>query len=126
MTKEKVNLTEMFKEYAKQELEFIKNSDPEKVYHRVMPNFKDKNKGTIEFIHKYIIIGGMIDGDTIYLNKLKVTKYGKEDDIDSALAKITEIVNKGDMKLVNQLWYNWVMLVSWSHLLDKNQQTWKR
>ena len=103
MTKEKVNLTEMFKEYAKKELEFIKNSDPEKVYHRVMPNFKDKSKGTIEFIHKYIIIGGMIDGDTIYLNKLKVTKYGKEDDIDSAIAKITEIVNKGDMKLVNQL-----------------------
>jgi hypothetical protein len=26
-------------------------------------------------------------------------------------------VNKGDMKLVNQLWYNWIMLVSWSHLL---------
>ena len=103
MTKEKVNLKEMFREYAKQELEFIKNSDPEKVYHRVMPNFRDKNKGTIEFIHKHIIIGGMIDGDTIYLNKLKVTKYGKEDDIDSALAKITEIVNKGDMKLVNQL-----------------------
>lgn len=103
MAKEKVNLTEMFREYAKQELEFIKNSDPNKVYHRVMPNFKDKNKGTIEFIHKYIIIGGMIDGDTIYLNKLKVTKYGKEDDIDSALKKISEIVNKGDMKLVNQL-----------------------
>lgn len=103
MAKEKINLTEMFKEYAKQELEFIKNSDPEKVYHRVMPNFKDKSKGTIEFIHKYIIIGGMIDGDTIYLNKLKVTRYGKEEDIDSAIAKITEIVNKGDMKLVNQL-----------------------
>ena len=103
MTQEKVNLKEMFKEYAKQELEFIKDSDPEKVYHRVMPNIKDKSKGTIEFIHKYIIIGGMIDGDTIYLNKLKVTKYGKEEDIDSALAKITEIVNKGDMKLVNQL-----------------------
>ena len=103
MADEKVSLKEMFQEYAKQELEFVKNSDPEKVYHRVMPNIKDKNKGTIEFIHKYIIIGGMIDGDTIYLNKLKVTKYGKEDDIDLALAKITEIVNKGDMKLVNQL-----------------------
>ena len=103
MANEKVSLKEMFQEYAKQELEFIKNSDPEKIYHRVMPNIKDKGKGTIEFIHKYIIIGGMIDGDTIYLNKLKVTKYGKEDDIDSVLAKITEIVNKGDMKLVNQL-----------------------
>ena len=101
--KDKINLIEAFKEYAKQELEFIEKSDPEKVYHRVLPNFKDKNKGTIEFIHKYIIVGGMIDGDTIYLNKLRVTKFGKEDDIDAVLKKIEEIVNKGDMKIVNQL-----------------------
>lgn len=103
MADEKVSLKEMFQEYAKQELEFIKNSDPEKVYHRVLPNFKDKTKGSIEFIYKYIIIGGMIDKDTIYLNKLKVTKFGKESDIDAVLKKIEEIVNKGDMKLVNQL-----------------------
>lgn len=103
MANEKVTLKEMFQEYAKQELEFIKNSDPEKVYHRVLPNFKDKHKGSIEFIHKYIIVGGMIDKDTIYLNKLKVTKFGKESDIDTVLKKIEEIVNKGDMKLVNQL-----------------------
>ena len=101
--KDKINLLEAFKDYAKQELEFIEKSDPEKVYHRVLPNFKDKNKGTIEFIHKYIIVGGMIDGDTIYLNKLRVTKFGKEDDIDVVLKKIEEIVNKGDMKIVNQL-----------------------
>ena len=103
MANEKVSLKEMFQEYAKQEMEFIKNSDPEKVYHRVLPNFKDKNKGSIEFIHKYIIIGGMIEKDTIYLNKLKVTKFGKESDIDAVLKKIEEIINKGDMKLVNQL-----------------------
>lgn len=103
MANEKVSLKEMFQEYAKQELEFIKNSDPEKVYHRVLPNFKDKTKGSIEFIHKYIIVGGMIEKDTIYLNKLRVTKFGKESDIDAVLAKITKIVNKGDMKLVNQL-----------------------
>lgn len=106
MANEKVSLKEMFQEYAKQELEFIKNSDPEKVYHRVLPNFNDKHKGSIEFIYKYIIVGGMIDKDTIYLNKLRVTKFGKESDIDAVLKKITEIVNKGDMKLVNQLWYN--------------------
>ena len=103
MANDKVTLKEMFQEYAKQELEFIKNSDPEKVYHRVLPNFKDKTKGSIEFIHKYIIVGGMIEKDTIYLNKLKVTKFGKESDIDAVLKKIEEIVNKGDMKLVNQL-----------------------
>ena len=94
---------EMFKEFAKKELDFIEHSDPEKVYHRVMPNFKDKDKGTIEFIHKKIIVGGMIDKDTIYLNKLKVTRFGKEEDIDSVLDKINEIVSKGDMKIINQL-----------------------
>lgn len=94
---------EMFREFAKKEMEFIDNSDPEKVYHRVMPNFKDKDKGTIEFIYKKIIVGGMIDKDTIYLNKLRVTKFGDEKDIDTVLAKIQEIVSKGDMKIVNHL-----------------------
>lgn len=93
----------MFEEYAKNELELIKNSDPEKLYHRVIPNLKEKDKGNIDFLYKKIIVGGMIDKDTIYLNKLKVSKWGKEEDIDLVIAKIEEVVNKGDMKLVNQL-----------------------
>ena len=99
----KTDLLEAFREYAKQEMEFIEHSEDGKLYHRVMPNIKEKDKGTIEFIYNKIIIGGMIDKDTIYLNKLKVTKYGKESDIDEALTKITDVINKGDMKLVNQL-----------------------
>lgn len=105
-SKDKVSLSDMFREYAKQELEIIKNSDPNKVYHRVMPNFKDKEKGTIEFLYKKILVGGMIDKDTIYLNRLKVSKFGDEKDVDKVISKITEIINKGDMKIVNQLWYN--------------------
>ena len=50
----KVTIKEMFEEYAKRELEFIKNSDPEKVYHRVLPNIKDKNRGSIDFLYKRI------------------------------------------------------------------------
>lgn len=101
--KEKIDLVGMFKEYAKQELEFIEKSDPDKIYHRVLPNVKDKEKGSIDFLYKKITVGGMIDKDTIYLNKLRVSKWGKEEDIDKVIAKITEIVEKGDMKLVNQL-----------------------
>lgn len=97
------DIKEMFKDYAKKELEFIENSDPDKIYHRVLPNLKDKTKGSIDFLYKYIVVGGMIDGDTIYLNKLRVSKFGSEDDIDLVLKKIEEIVNKGDMKIVNQL-----------------------
>lgn len=99
----KLNLKEMFAEYAKQELEFIEKSDPDKLYHRVLPNIKDKNRGSIDFLYKYIRVSGFIEDDTIYLNKLKVTKWGKEEDIDAVIAKVTEVVNKGDMKLVNQL-----------------------
>lgn len=97
-----ISITDAFKEYAKKELEFVNNSDPNKVYHRVLPNIKDKEKGYIDFLYKKIIVGGMIEKDTIYLNKI-ISKYGNEDDIESVINKITEIVNKGDMKIVNQL-----------------------
>ena len=106
MKKQNVNIKdikEMFADYARKELDFIEKSDPTKVYHRVLPNLKDKSKGSIDFLYKYIVVGGMIDGDTIYLNKLRVSKQGKEEDIDIVLKKIEEIVNKGDMKIVNQL-----------------------
>ena len=103
MVKEKIDLLGMFKEYAKKEMEFIEKSDPNKVYHRVLPNIKDKEKGNIDFLYKYITVGGLIDKDTIYLNKLKVSKWGKEEDIEKVVSKITEIVEKGDMKIVNQL-----------------------
>ena len=101
--KNKVNLREMFEEYARKEIEFVKQSDPDKLYHRVLPNIRDKDRASIDFLYKKIKIGGFIDKDTIYLNKLKVTDEGKEEDIPVVIAKIQEVVNKGDMKLVNQL-----------------------
>ena len=100
---EKVNLKEMFEEYARKELEFVEQSNPEKLYHRIIPNVKDKDKASIDFLYRKIKVGGFIDKDTIYLNKIKVTKFGKESDIDAVIAKIKEVVATGDMKLVNQL-----------------------
>lgn len=105
MTKEipKVTLKEMFEEYAKKELETIKNSDPDKLYHRVLPDLKDKNRGHIEFLYKKIIVGGTIDKHDIILNKLKVSSEGKEEDIDSVIKKIEETAEKGDMHIINEL-----------------------
>ena len=99
----KVTLREMFEEYARKEIEFVKQSDPNKLYHRILPNIKDKDRASIDFLYKKIKIGGYVEKDTIYLNKLKVTEEGKEEDVPAALAKIQEVVDKGDMKLVNQL-----------------------
>lgn len=93
----------MFEEYARKELEFVEQADPEKLYHRILPNIKDKEKGSIDFLYRKIKVGGFIEKDTIYLNKLKIAKGGKEEDIPSVIAKIQEVINNGDMKLVNQL-----------------------
>ena len=101
--KTKLNLMEAFKEYARQELEFIKKADPEKVYHRIMPNFKEKDKATADFLYKKIIVGGLIDKDTIYLTKLKVTKEGKEEDIPVVIEKITKMLTDGKMNVVNNI-----------------------
>ena len=100
--KTKVDLMEAFREYARKEKEFIESSDPNKVYHRLLPDVKNKDRGSIDFLYKRILIGGFIEKDTIYLNKL-ITKYGKEEDIDKAIDKVSKIILKGDMKLVNQL-----------------------
>lgn len=101
--KEKISLQEMFQQYAKQEIEFVKSADPNKLYCRILPNLKEKDRGYIDFLFKKIIIGGYIEKDTICLNKLKVTKDGDEKDIDEALAKVKETINKGDMKLVDNI-----------------------
>lgn len=106
MSKEKINIKDiktMFAEYAKKELDFIESSDPNKLYHRVLPNVKEKNKGSIDFLYKKIVIGGFIEDNTIYLNKLRVSKWGDEKDIEEVINKITEVSEKGDMKIVNQL-----------------------
>ena len=105
MSKEetKVTLREMFEEYARKEIEFVKQSDPNKLYHRILPNIKDKDRASIDFLYKKIKVGGFINKDTIYLTKLKVTEEGKEEDIPKVIAKIQEVVDKGDMKLINQL-----------------------
>jgi hypothetical protein len=34
---------------------------------------------------------------------LRVTKDGRKEDIEEALAKIKEVINKGDMKLVDNI-----------------------
>ena len=99
----KVTLKEMFEEYARKEMEFVEKADPEKLYHRILPNIKDKTQASVDFLYRKIKLRGFVDKDTIYLNKLKVLKGGKDEDIESAIAKVQEVVDKGDMKLVNQL-----------------------
>ena len=105
MSKEepKIDLKEAFREYAKRELEFYQKAKKNKLYHRVLPNLKEKDKGSIDFYYNGIVIGGYIYKNTITLNKLKVTKFGKEEDIPKAVKVIESNLTKAEMVCDNKL-----------------------
>lgn len=102
---EKLDLKQAFQEYAKKELEFYKSAKKDQVYQRVLPDLKDKNRGVIDFFWNGIIVGGYIDSkaNTIALNKLKVTSFGNEEDVDEAIKTIEAKIKEAEMLCDNQL-----------------------
>lgn len=100
---DKLDLKEAFQEFAKKELEFYQSAKKDKLYQRVLPNLKDKDSGTIDFYYNGIVVGGYIYKDTITLNKLRVTKMGKEEDIPEAIKKVEEGIKIAEMVCDNQL-----------------------
>lgn len=100
---DKIDLKEAFQEFAKKELEFYQTAKKDKLYQRVLPNLKDKDSGTIDFFYNGIVVGGYIYKDTITLNKLRVTKMGKEEDIPEAIKKVEEGIKIAEMVCDNQL-----------------------
>ena len=105
MTKknDEINLKQAFAEYAKKELEFYKSAKKNQLYNRVMPNLKEKDKGTIEFYYNGIIVGGYIYKDTIILNKLRITKMGTEDGVEEVVKVVLDKINEAGMSCDNQL-----------------------
>ena len=105
MTKpnDKLDLKQAFQEYAKKEIEFYKSAKKNQLYNRVMPNLKEKDKGTIEFYYNGVIVGGYIYKDSITLNKLRITKMGTEDGVEEAVKVVLDKINEAGMSCDNQL-----------------------
>lgn len=99
----KQDFREAFAEYAKKELEFYQSAEKDKVYTRVMPDFKDENKGYIDFYYNGIVVGGVIYKETVSLNKLRITKVGKEEDVEEAVKTVEDSIKKAEMVCDNQL-----------------------
>lgn len=99
----KKDFREAFAEYAKKELEFYQSAKKDKVYTRVMPDFKDEDKGYIDFYYNGIVVGGVIYKETISLNKLRITKVGKEEDVEEAVKQVEACIKKAEMVCDNQL-----------------------
>ena len=102
---DKLDLKAAFQEYAKKELEFYQSAEKDKLYNRVLPDLKDKTRGTIDFFWNGIVIGGYMNTktNTIVLNKLRVTKVGKEEDVESAIKTVEDKIKEVEMVCDNQL-----------------------
>ena len=102
---DKLDLKQAFQEYAKKELEFYKSAKKDKLYSRVLPDLKDKHKGTIDFYYNGIIVGGYMytPTNTITLNKLRITKFGKEEDVPEAVKMVEDKIKEVEMVCDNQL-----------------------
>ena len=102
---EKIDLKQAFQEFAKKELEFYQSAEKDKLYNRVLPDLKDKTRGTIDFFWNGIVVGGYMDTktNTIVLNKLRVTKVGKEEDVASAIKTVEDKIKEVEMVCDNQL-----------------------
>lgn len=102
---DKIDLKQAFKAYAKREMEFYKSAERGKVYHRIIPNMQDNTKGKVDYFYNGIIVGGYIDtkSNTIVLNKLKVTKFGKEEEVPTAISVIESKIKETEMVCDNQL-----------------------
>ena len=100
-----IDLKQAFQEYAKKELEFYQSAKKDKLYNRVLPDLKDKTRGTIDFFWNGIVIGGYMDTktNTIVLNKLRVTKVGKEEDVEKAINTVVTKIKEVEMICDNQL-----------------------
>lgn len=100
---DKIDLKEAFAEYARKEIEFYKSAKKNKLYQRVLPNLKDKDRGMIDFYYNGIVVGGTIYKDTIVLNKLRVTKFGKEEEVPATIKLIEDKFKESELVCDNQL-----------------------
>jgi hypothetical protein len=99
----KISLKEAFEEYARKEIEFYQSAEKDKLYNRILPNIKEKNTANVDFYYNGVILGGYIKDKDLVLNKVRITKYGKEEEIPRVIDAIKKALEGSEIVLDNQL-----------------------
>lgn len=100
---DKIDIKEAFQEFARKEIEFYQSAEKDKLYNRILPNIKEKDTANVDFYWNGVIIGGYIHDKDLVLNKMRLTKYGKEAEIPRAVEAITKALEDSEIVLDNQL-----------------------
>lgn len=100
---EKIDIKEAFQEYARKEIEFYQSAKKDKLYNRILPNIKEKDTANVDFYWNGVVLGGYIHKNDVVLNKVRVTKFGTEEEIPRAIEAIEKALKDSEMVLDNQL-----------------------
>ena len=100
---DKIDIKEAFKEYARKEIEFYQSAKKDKLYNRILPNIKEKDTANVDFYYNGVVLGGYIHKNDVVLNKVRVTKFGTEEEIPRAIEAIEKALKDSEMVLDNQL-----------------------
>lgn len=100
---DKIDIKEAFQEYARKELEFYQSAKKDKLYNRILPNIKEKDTAYVDFYYNGVVLGGYIHKNDVILNKVRVTKFGTEEEIPRAIEAIEKALKDSEMVLDNQL-----------------------
>lgn len=100
---DKIDIKEAFQEFARKEIEFYQSAEKDKLYNRILPNIKEKDTANVDFYWNGVILGGYIHDKDLVLNKMRLTKYGNEEEIPRAIEAIEKALEGSEIVLDNQL-----------------------
>lgn len=103
---EPIKIKEMLEQFKREEKALLDSLEPNKLYHRILPDMTDeeKKRAKITFIYNKVFAFGSFDGkDTITIDRIHASAEAKKEDADAIADKIKKEVEKGDIKVSIEL-----------------------
>lgn len=100
---EPIKIKEMLEQFKKEEKALLDSLEPNKLYHRILPDMTDENKkrAKITFIYNKVFAFGTFDGEkTIKIDRFHASAEAKEEDAEAIAKIIKKEVEKGDIEVV--------------------------
>lgn len=100
---EPIKIKEMLEQFKKEQHALLETLEPNKLYHRILPDMtdKDKKRAKITFIYNRVYAFGTFDGKkTIVIDRISPSLTAKKEDADAIANIIKKEVEKGDIKVV--------------------------
>ena len=104
---EPIKIKEMLEQFKKEEKALLDSLEPNKLYHRILPDMtdKDKKRAKITFVYNRVFAFGTFDGKkTITIDRIHASAGANEKDQEAIVNKIKEgVKGKSDLQVSFEL-----------------------